>query len=61
MRVVSNIYETKEEIIMFSLIVASMNFGMAVWLIDYSMFGVALNVAFGTLNFGLWIRGSKSL
>ena len=45
---------------MANLIVASFNFGMAVWLIDYSMLGVALNVAFGVLNFGVAIKPTTS-
>ena len=41
---------------MLNLIVAGLNFGMALWLIDYSMVGVALNVAFGVINFGAGIK-----
>tara|TARA_R110000772_G_scaffold67618_2_gene150139 strand:- start:2860 stop:2973 length:114 start_codon:yes stop_codon:yes gene_type:complete len=33
---------------------------MAVWLIDYSMVGVALNVAFGVINFGAGIKPVKT-
>tara|TARA_R110000850_G_scaffold217629_1_gene343285 strand:+ start:55 stop:204 length:150 start_codon:yes stop_codon:yes gene_type:complete len=45
---------------MLNLVIAGLNFGVAVWLIDYSMFLVALNVAFGVINFGAGIKPPKT-
>tara|TARA_R110000851_G_C12746846_1_gene531552 strand:- start:226 stop:366 length:141 start_codon:yes stop_codon:yes gene_type:complete len=41
---------------MLNLICASFSFGLAVWMIDYSLIAVALNVASGVFNFGIAIK-----
>jgi hypothetical protein len=41
---------------MLNLICASVSFGVAVLMIDYSLYAVAANVVFGVLNFGIAIK-----
>lgn len=50
------LFKRRMDVFMIHLLVASVNFGVAVWVIDSSIEGVAINVALGVLNFGMAIR-----